>query len=766
MSVKSTMPVLGVALVSLCLLFVWWMTDREAPEEPVSTPQQLDSADHDSLPAPLGVEKALPDRMVVSTERPLPPQRIVRLLHGTVTDSEQRNVARGEVVLSRPGVDTPQESVFSTKIEDGRYALAGLPSGAWHLTATAPGFHDVQGPIDLAEDEEVHRLDLTLRAAQSLRIHLTDREGELLWNTELPDQIAVCDLRLILTRELPGAEIADHEQWRSRRLGLIRFEPEAPPSPGYLDLYEPPPVFLSVTYGSLVLATTRIEQGAGNIVLHVPVERVRDWAGSVSLRLVGDLAESVVSTGVRVRQGNFRRDASGRDLTGLVQVAPVDPIPGILTISLKGYPPWSRVVSLRPREELNLGEVSIDPFSVEVIVTDVRGEPVACRVGCEPLEFSYGPLAPDFGQQVATDTSGKARVVGLVRGPYLIFTRPPRGVRARNAPWDRAPRVIDTTQSSGGPVELVLRPVTAVTLDYRGDPTRRPFAVIKDEANVPWWKGEVDPGTTICLEQGAYTVTVAGSPEMNVSVPFGVESHPLRVTIPPLLDEKDLPPMWRFDALDASLAGVSTLAVGGIDRLGTTLYGAISSLGSDPEPAMSITMEQEGGKLRYLEPPFRRFYAVPGLGPGRTVLRAYALGCSMFEARVELDSSAPSRRLDITMEASIPLSVRLITLDGRPLLSALRELHGKRRFGLKVIGSREPLAHGTDVKGFTEAGLYRGGESSEGTLEVWRPLPVYASLINGERVLATQIVTDCTEQVTFTVAVNEVTLPTRAPGAR
>jgi hypothetical protein len=165
-------------------------------------------------------------------------------------------------------------------------------------------------------------------------------------------------------------------------------------------------------------------------------------------------------------------------------------------------------------------------------------------------------------------------------------------------------------------------------------------------------------------------------------------------------------------------------------------------------------------------------YSLAGLAPGSWTLSASALGHRMEQASVELGASQPIVRRDFELVPSLVLPVYVLTPSGEPLNLALRsrgQSGARNPVRPLPVATREPP--GATIDDAIDAGNNRVGVGSFwnygplveaappgvfGVLEIEGDLPVHVSLVVGARALATQLVAAGTEQVSFTVDIDDL----------
>lgn len=168
-------------------------------------------------------------------------------------------------------------------------------------------------------------------------------------------------------------------------------------------------------------------------------------------------------------------------------------------------------------------------------------------------------------------------------------------------------------------------------------------------------------------------------------------------------------------------------------------------------------------------------FAIAGLPAGLVTFRVEAGGCQSLDATLDLsaaDSSVGVVRHDFVVARSILLPVKLVTTAGEPFFTALRSARPNSEFGfhLAILVRDRPLpqslppltASAVDVNDPSGRAFLIGGsrgtnllspqipDGADGVIETAR-LPVTASLLLANVVLATQVITTADGAVTFTL---------------
>jgi len=194
------------------------------------------------------------------------------------------------------------------------------------------------------------------------------------------------------------------------------------------------------------------------------------------------------------------------------------------------------------------------------------------------------------------------------------------------------------------------------------------------------------------------------------------------------------------------------------------ILGIVADRAGAPVDHASVTVTDSTGRHRDSECDPQGRFASSGLSPGRVDLVARADGCLDGVATAEIDAHDASRRVDLTVQRMVRVKVRFTDLQGaslRPLLrKRLRDGGGAELRAVATLD--EP---GDEVPG--ELGVvsrWRPGDrlrdEHDGTIDVEDALPVFISVIAGERIVATEELSAPQDEMTIAID------PARLDGAR
>jgi hypothetical protein len=395
------------------------------------------------------------------------------VLFGSATDPGGRPLSFGGS-LSLALTDDRGERTVS-KIEEGRYSIAGLRPGEWRLSVRTPGIIDLDRRVVLAASERMHREDIVLERAWSIAVLLKTQEGKGLYDGgEFRGTLRNARFSAIATTEPPGERLPTTDLTHFVDYGVGRFfentgleDGTSPGLPreaiGRLIVLGHAPIHVSLVLRQFVLETKPVDSTIDSLTFELSLERLRSIASSFVLRVVdGQTDQPIEGATVMVttsQSGGFG-PRSGSD--GVVRCSGYVPGRYSLRTSAKGFAVDLRVIDLEPGRETDVGTIQLSSPSVlagRIVDPDGHG------IQAQPSLVPYLEGAPEkslmrsLSGGLHVEEDGRFRQEGLATGRYLLlfgaeFRHPP----AQNEPeWTCAPLLIDTKSVPVENLEVVLR---------------------------------------------------------------------------------------------------------------------------------------------------------------------------------------------------------------------------------------------------------------------------------------------------------------------
>ena len=225
----------------------------------------------------------------------------------------------------------------------------------------------------------------------------------------------------------------------------------------------------------------------------------------------------------------------------------------------------------------------------------------------------------------------------------------------------------------------------------------------------------------------------------------------------------------RAETGDRGLQTLETAANGAGPPTGIVLHGVVQRRGVDATGWCWLRLTDADGATRSARIGASGEYAISGVDPGPWWCEASAQAHRPLAFAREVLASPRVQRLDLTLEASVVLKIKLVTPGGAPLLGELRKLDGRERWTppsatvLPVATVEAPGEWFTDVLGSHNNPFGVGQFWGNG----WEPRklppeylgvvilacdpPVHVSAVFHHRVLATERVGPGVDEVAFVI---------------
>jgi hypothetical protein len=269
------------------------------------------------------------------------------------------------------------------------------------------------------------RRDLVLQRAVRLAVRFMTADGEPLYATEAGKRLGDAHPFPVATVDAPGATIPEALHGGADLCGVGSFwqygplwEAAGPGCAGVLVLEVDLPVFVSLTVGSRVLESRRVEPGTEEVTFVVSPERLLGELSSVEARLIAGDSGAPLAARVGIEPLNESdRVADGHWARTLP--------PGAhdVTFSAPGYARVRRQLALAPGQRLDLGEVVLPlELVIEGRLLDDEGRPVTGMVRLARRDPTGRVRYDDDRSYVRTDEHGAFRIDGLLPDRHLLRT--------------------------------------------------------------------------------------------------------------------------------------------------------------------------------------------------------------------------------------------------------------------------------------------------------------------------------------------------------
>lgn len=252
---------------------------------------------------------------------------------------------------------------------DGEYSIAGLRAGHYLVVFGGENYRREELPVDLAAAPEVQRYDFVVHPGMRFPIRIVDSNGVSLLPKE-GDQEAMRAwiLTVHATRREPTGTVECLSPYTNQNsecgmfLSSFLLEPRhevlGAGVLGMLALSERPPLYVSLAFGSSVVASRRIEEVPKELVFTIEPELLRSRLAGVRVRLVGADHKTPAAGGSVMLQAQSSGTLSSKtDDDGRVEFLERTPGTYELWLMAKGCSMQSRRAVLVPGEVLDLGDV-------------------------------------------------------------------------------------------------------------------------------------------------------------------------------------------------------------------------------------------------------------------------------------------------------------------------------------------------------------------------------------------------------------------------
>lgn len=704
-------------------------------------------------------DRSLPKR--TSEALPVEP---VHFVYGSLLDTDGRPVTDAYVSVSslsaNDDVEPSRARPWESHEDKGSFAIAGLRPGGWRLQASAAGYGSLTREFTLEESPEGARVDLVLTRQIKIPIRLRAPDGRALVDAVARDDpdVPLFALAVIALPDAPPARLpltsgCNYDGWSLARWHapsngpFVRAGGDDPPVPkevdGLLLLDRARPFHAIATWKNVVLSETFV---ADPEHLDRPLELVVDPAAiTASLATVrvhcinGDASRPAAGLKLYLSdaQGWGRADTK-TDADGIATFTHV--APGLLTCM---FGPLEFLAPVEPGGLTDLGTIDVKPAApVEGRVVDEQGRLLKLGVAWIDVgRWTHGQVL-DYCASTYCDQDGVFHL-SLGRSRYLL--------RSYDADRAFSPVLVDLTTDSVAPLEIRLVPGTLVTFDLSSGFPLLPTNFEIDRADGSVVDSSAGP-REIRLVPGAYRMTVRREGAVLANVAFDVGGQPIHVKIPALEGPARDAPTHDGDE-NAPGSGSVTDSLRASDPIGQVLFGRI---GGAPlqEFAEGWFTAIDSSNVRRDSRLHRGCFALSGLAAGHQELLVIGSTRLPYREWFDLPVSAAPTRHDFNLAPALRIAVRLVDARTRkPIEQIPAKLglgHGLPR--LDVVVTKEPPTPGASLRR-SDAGEFAGqggdrfhwrnGESffalrDRGSLEISSDLPLFVSLVCGERVLHTE----------------------------
>lgn len=461
-------------------------------------------------------------------------------LYGIVIDSERRELEANVELINENGTSR----TVRAKKEFG-YWFTGLPPGNWQLCCKKKGYREFKKHIALGPDKAIFCQDIELMSKVTLKIKALTPEGEPLIESLERRGIYTGEKTVfgaVATLKPPSGHFPPCSLRTLSRFGVGEFHcaPRSSiniddPCIGFLELDEPPPVYVSVVLRHAILATEYVRKLTGEVTVTVLHETVIDNLARVRLS-VGDKETGQPITNGTVSLKDRQEFGSEKKLDDNGNVVFENCAPGLLllTVNATDYETVCNYVLLKPGQDLDLGtlalskETTISGFIFAEdgrYLNDLEDSGSNCFIAYRNLDRMTFPQPVNNGRRVLCDSYGYFQIQKVGRGHCLLLVN--------KEGFAILAKQIDTLNGPEENISLVLQSGTNIVLKPEIEIDRYyVLSVINEAGTMVWCENLADlEAIKLTLAPGKYYWKLNDDEGLNKIESFRVGKEPLSVYI-------------------------------------------------------------------------------------------------------------------------------------------------------------------------------------------------------------------------------------------
>jgi len=360
---------LAAALVLALLMRRVWLESPFAVPPPAAT--ETHATAPNSPPVEAETTRAAETPATVPSTPFAPPPAIVPaateiLVRGMLRDEQGKPAENAYLRWIRSGGEA--SLALGTH---GAYSIAGLQPGHYTVELRGEDYRREAIDVEISAQPEIQTRDFVLHPGMRFPIRIVDGQGSTPLGPGHTDATRrTWSLTVRATKNQPASTVHALNAGSNQNSECGMFLPRQFLEAGHenlgldvlglLTLHEAPPLFVSLAFGSAVVATQRIDEMPKELVFVIDAQELRSMLGGVRLRLMHadgrtPLQEASVTLHSQSSVGGERRvDEDGRAEFS-------DRTPGAydLWLRAKGLHMQSRSIDVRPGEMLDLGEIPL-----------------------------------------------------------------------------------------------------------------------------------------------------------------------------------------------------------------------------------------------------------------------------------------------------------------------------------------------------------------------------------------------------------------------
>jgi RNA polymerase sigma-70 factor (ECF subfamily) len=763
----GTWKLAGAAAVALGLALVgWrWSSSRTSPANGLVAGSDAAAASSDAAATTDGTTS--PDAVLSRAQDDSRRNGDRTLLRGFVLDGDGQLVDKATIQWDDEASTNPERRCGVTA-EQGEYAIASLPQRPVPFHVSALGFAAKDVTLDLSNATGCARHDFELRRIALIPVRILAPDATVLldptadrrpWRSALDEfdwGLTVLGSEQPLPPRLPPTHDA-----RLLGIGIGRFRRSEPlhgrkeTATSDVDgTFESPvvPFELSLLFKHVVVAHQTVTELDQSVTFVVDPAAIAALVGKLRLRCV-DAETHEPLAGVSIVTGDDARSRHEPPTTSDGRFESVATGPGWADLMLRadGREFITRHVLIEPGGVTDLGDVEMDrAVRLEVSVVDPAGKPALAMGSVLRLDRRRPGEPGGGGMGWSMNEPGKLELPQLSRGRWSI------GVSSETEDDARAAAVVEIAGRDPAPITLTLRRATAVTIAAHLGPLDRPvIELARADGFLELAAVCSGRGVVASLLPGSWSCSIFDGSTLLARRSFEVGTEPLRVDLGTEAEQAS--------SAERPAQSVTESPTSHCERTPShVVTGRVRDQAGREVANPSVFTYLLDGTHREAHSRPDGSYALRGLPAGRHEIVAGGRGCLEGTGTVEVEENAPFSTLDLVVTNGVRATLELTDGAGTPLEAAL-DRRGNSRLRLddfRVIALRgEPGARiATTTMGVArcEHEWSRAGGTSF-RLDVDAPLPVFAAVIFGERVVASGHITDPT--MPLVLAIDLAALP-------
>ena len=424
-----------------------------------------------------------------------------------------------------------------SRLRNEECSFRGLRPGRVVFSFLAPGFKPLERWITLRPEEPVHREEVVLDPAWTLKVHLTTGRGGFL--SELRNALNPpgwlqlnWPLAIVASVDPPGQATEMKHVMRNQWI-LHAYTDDHK-----LDLVDDPPVHVSVFLGTQLLATQRLDTRVEEVTFAIPVDQLRANLSNLECTIVDQYTAGPIE-GVKAMlltadgiQAQVESDAQG-----LVRFPPQAPDVYRLDFDWEKQFVTSRTVKLEPGKDVNLGSIQLST-GVEISGRFSDGDEKPDRIWSASIvsddSNEDAPSLCGLPRPIQVSLDGRFKTWARAAGRYVL-----KAMSHQALPDERVGRIYGVSKAvvvdtrNGKVQDLMIRMEDPVYLSIRPTfPDYDDYEFVLRNADGLHIMSSHFGGFTAHVAPGSYVLTLVRGREVLTKIPFTAASGSFVLDVP------------------------------------------------------------------------------------------------------------------------------------------------------------------------------------------------------------------------------------------